>query len=56
MILISMKLLTFMILSHKFSIVVHRKSLEYLNSPKFKFVRLKKLGDLSSKLYEKLRN
>ena len=56
MILISMKLLTFMILSHKCSIVVRRKSFEYLNSPQFKFVRLQNLSDLSSQLNEKSRN
>ena len=33
-----------------------RKSFEYLNSPKFQFVKSRKLSDLCSKIYEKLLN
>ena len=33
-----------------------RKSFEYLNSPKFQFVKSLKLSDLCSKLYEKSLN
>ena len=33
-----------------------RKRFEYLNSPKFQFVKSLKLSDLSSKLYEKSLN
>ena len=33
-----------------------RKSFEYLNSPKFQFVKSLKLSDLRSKLYEKSLN
>ena len=33
-----------------------RKSFEYLNSPKFQFVRSRKLSDLCSKIYEKSLN
>ena len=31
-----------------------RKSFEYLNSPKFQFVKLQKLSDLCSNIYEKI--
>ena len=33
-----------------------RKSFEYLNSPKFQFVKSRKLSDLCSKIYEKSLN
>ena len=33
-----------------------RKSFEYLNSPKFQFVKSLKLSDLCSKIYEKSLN
>ena len=32
------------------------KSFEYLNSPKFQFMKSRKLSDLCSKIYEKLLN
>ena len=48
MILIEMKLLTVIILSHKCSIVVV-KVLNTLNSPKFHFVKWRKLSVLCSK-------
>ena len=33
-----------------------RKSFDYLNSPKFQFVKSRKLSDLCSKIYEKSLN
>ena len=47
MILIEMKLLTFIILSQMF--YCRSKSFEYLNSPKFHFVKSQKLSVLCSK-------
>ena len=47
-----------MILSQKFSVLFYcrRKSFEYLNSPKFQFMRSRKLSELCSKIYEKSLN
>ena len=50
-----MKLLTFVILSRKWLFYCCHKSFEYLNSPKFQFLKSRKLSDLCYKIYQKLR-